>query len=694
MPLTQANREIAIETPLGTDALLLRSVSIQEQLGRLFQMEADLISTNDKVNFDDIVGQNATIRLNLPGTNEPRHFNGFVSRFVQLDSEAGYPHYRATLVPWLWFLTRTADCRIFHKGMEKPPDKMTVPGIIMKVFSDHGFSDFKDRTSGTYREWEYCVQYRETDFNFVSRLMEQEGIYYYFEHENGKHTLMLADSLSGHNPFASYDAIKFRPRGQVGTAKGDVTTWTLEQEVQPGAYALNDFDFEKPKKALRTSKNITRNHASAAFEIYDFPGEYVEHSDGETYAQMRIEELQAQHEVLHGQALARGVCNGCTFSLEEHPRDDQNREYLITSTAIHLDAGSFDSAQKGPGELFTCHFTAIDSKVQYRSARLTPKPLVQGPQTAIVAGPDGEEIHTDKYGRVKVQFHWDRYGKGNENASCWVRVSQERAGKKWGSVNIPRVGQEVIVEHLEGDPDRPIITGRVYNGESMPPYDPPKMGTITSFKSNTKGGGGFNELRFEDKKGEEQIFIHAEHNQDIRIKNDCFEWIGNNRHLIVKKDQLEKVENNRHEQVTNDHCEEIGKDRHLLIKGKEAKEVVNTQSFKVGGDVTEEFAKNHSEVVTGNYYLKADNIVIEGLTNVTIKVGNNFIAIEKSGIKIGCDEPSATVETSSMGDTTLKSTMNLKAEAMIEAGLKGNAGAKVETPAMLTLSGSAMVKIN
>jgi type VI secretion system secreted protein VgrG len=556
-------------------------------------------------------------------------------------------------VPWLWFLTRTADCRIFQS--------MTVPDIVQKVFSDHGFNDFKNSVSGSYRTWDYCVQYRETDFNFVSRLMEQEGIYYFFEHENGKHTLVMADSASAHSEFPDYDTIPFKPKGTAGSSKGDVNLWSVEKEVQTGVYALNAFDFEKPRKDLRTNSNISRNHAASEFEMYDYAGDFVEHADGEYYAKVRIEEAQVQHEVLQGEGIARGLCTGCNFTLEEHDRTDQNRKYLITSASYYLDGGEFEAAKSAKADFFSCRFTAIPDGQPFRSARVTPKPLIQGPQTAIVVGKSGEEIWTDKYGRVKVQFHWDRYGKADENSSCWVRVSHASAGKSWGAFSLPRIGQEVIIEFLEGDPDRPIITGRVYNGETMPPYALPDKATLSTMKSNSsKGGQGFNEIRIEDKKGEEQIFIHGEKNQDVRIKNDTYEWIGNDRHLVVKKDQIEHVENNRSETVDADHMEKIGKDRHLNVVGKEAKQVGDSLSLTVKGDVIEVFKANHSEQTTSDFYLKADNVVIEGMTNVTVKVGQSYIAIESSGIKIGT---TGTLEFEATGALSAKSDAQIEIKA-------------------------------
>ena len=308
--------------------------------------------------------------------------------------------------------------------------------------------------------------------------------------------------------------------------------------------------------------------------------------------------------------------------------------------------------------------------------------MIKGTQTAIVAGRKGEEIHTDEHGRIKVQFHWDRESKGDENSSCWIRVGQLWADRGWGAVYIPRVGQEVIVGFLEGDPDRPIIIGCVYHGTNRPPYKLPGEKTKSTVKSGSSpGGGGFNEIRFEDKKGEEQLFLHAEKNQDIRVKNDCFEWIGNDRHLIVKNDQKEQVENNRQEAIGADHNEEIGKDRHLKVKGKEAKAVDGSHSFTVKGDVVEVFKANHSEQVTNDYYLKGDNVVIEGMSNVTIKVGQSFIAIESPGIRIGTNGQ-----------------IVLEAKSTISA--KGTAGVTIESPAQAeiksaktTVKGDAMTII-
>ena len=618
MAITQENRELEIATPLGKDVLLIMSMSGTEQLGRPFRFDLELASEDDQIKAEDIVGKNVTIRLDLLA-GEPRYFNGYISRFTQLIASGGLARYRATIVPWLWFLTRTADCRIFQE--------MTVPDIIEKVFGDHGFKNFERSLSGEYRTWEYCVQYRETDFNFVSRLMEQEGIYYLFKHENGEHSLVLADSTGAHKPYSGYDEIKYHPADAGVSDEQYISNWTVQTCVQPGSYALNDFDFKNPDTPLQTRTIVERDHANAKFEIYDYPGEYVEFEHGEGYTRKRIQELQAQYEVATANSDVRGICPGCTFALTWHPRDDQNREYLITSANYNIDAGEFYSGGEGGGGcVYSCSFTAIaiktaiDAAQPFRSPRITPKPSIPGPQTAMVVGPSGEEIWTDEFGRVKVQFHWDRYSKADESSSCWIRVAQVWAGKNWGAMYIPRIGQEVIIEFLEGDPDQPIITGRVYNGQAMPPYEPKSNKTMSTIKSNSsEGGGGFNEIRFEDKNGKEQIFIHAEHNQDNRVLNDSLEWIGNERHLIVKKNQLELVEG----------------DKHLKVQGNQNEKIGATISREAGSDIQEKAGMNYAFEAGSDIHIKGGmNVVIEAGLKLSLKAGSNFIDISPAGVAI------------------------------------------------------------
>ena len=652
--ITQKYRMIAVNTPLGGDVLVFGRMTATEQLSRLFEFDLELFSERNDIGPADVLGKNMTVRLELPNSST-RYFNGFVTRFVHIDTHSQrYGAYRATLSPWLWFLTRTADCRIFQNK--------TVPDIIKAIFSEHGFSTFmKDSLSGSYGEWEYCVQYRETDFNFVSRLMEQEGIYYYFTHENGKHTLVLADDYSSHGTFAGYDSVPYFPPDVHDHRERDhLFEWITVQQVQPGAYALNDFDFKAPRKSLRALLKQPKSHEKADFEMYDYPGEYIEASDGSNYSKIRLQELHAQHDIAHGRGNAAGLATGYLFSLTQCPRDDQNRQYLIVSAVHRLESDDYESITEaaGSGKPYRGDISAIDAQQPYRAARLTPKPLMQGPQTAIVVGKANEEIWTDEYGRVKCQFPWDRYGTSDENSSCWIRVSQNWAGKKWGAMNIPRIGQEVIVDFLEGDPDQPIITGRVYNGINMPPYTLPDNATMSTLKSNTsKGGAGFNEIRLEDKKDSEQLFIHAQRDQDIRVKKDAREWIGEERHLIVKKKQFEQVEGEKHQiiksgdggaghhnakvdgtvslEIVGDQKEKIGGDQHLNIGSRQNIKTGGTVSLDAGQDLQQKVAAKCAVDAGQEIHLKAGmKVIIEALTQVTIKAGASFIDIGTSGITI------------------------------------------------------------
>jgi type VI secretion system secreted protein VgrG len=699
MALKQETRLLGINTPLGSDVIGVREISVQERLGRPFRIDAELSSEKD-IEFDKLLGNNVTLRLVL-GDKKVRYFNGFVSRLSQGANKGKLTQYRAEIVPWLWFLTRTSDCRIFQQK--------SVPEILETVFQGHGFSDFELRLSETYEKKDFCVQYRETDFNFVSRLMEQEGIYYFVEHQDGKNLLVLADSISAHSPTEGCEKVAFNVLERGGTNRDTISDWTMEREVQAVAYAHTDFNPLTPSTSLVATSSITRQHGGANFELYDYPGEYAKHAEGTRLTDVRLEEQSVHFETFRGMSNVRGLMAGATFTLEKHPVAALNKDYLITGTTIHIKEGEFASGQGGDGQPFiACGIEAIDKAQTFRAARITPKPVIQGLQTAWVTGPSGEEIHTDEHGRVKLHFHWDRYQKADENSSCWVRVASTSAGKQWGAISLPRIGQEVIVEFLEGDPDRPIVTGRVYNAENMPPYALPGEKTKSTIKTNSsKGGEGFNEVRFEDKKGSEQLFIHGEKDQDIRIKNDCKEWIGHDRHLVVKNDQVESVENDRHEKIKRDHIEDIGRDRHTKIGGKAAIGINETLSLKVTGDVGMEFASNLHTKVTKDVLIEGKNIVLKASENITLKIGEDeiYIAMSKDGIKLSAANKEIAIESK---DINSKATGNVKTEATMEASIKGTQALKLEGTAqaemkgaqttvkgdaMLTISGG-MVKIN
>ncbi|MFO1350307.1 MAG: type VI secretion system tip protein TssI/VgrG [Gammaproteobacteria bacterium] len=630
----QKHRQIAVSSPLGEDVLLFRRMTATEQLGRPFEFQLELFSENGQIKLNDMLGKNITLRMELH-ENHTRYFNGYVARFSYTFTKGYYHHYQMTLRPWLWLLTRTADCRIFQA--------MSVPDIVKKVFRDQGFTDFEDKLSGSYGTREYCVQYRETDFNFVSRLMEEEGIYYYFTHENSKHKLVLADGPSSHSTTAGYESIPFFPPDpRARRTRDHIDGWSMIGQVQPGTYALDAFDFKLPKKELLVQAKKKPGYSYDSFEIFDYPGEYVDTGVGEHLVKVRNEELQSQYQVFRGEGNAGGLAAGALFSLTDHWREDQNQQYLIIAATHELSSDEYRSGSGGNEPLYRGEWNTIPADVQFRAPRITPKSIIQGPQTAIVVGKDGEEIDTDEFGRVKVQFHWDRYGKANQDSSCWIRVAQVWAGKQWGALFLPRIGQEVIVEFLEGDPDQPIITGRVYNGVNKTPYSLPDEKTKSTLKSNSsKGGEGFNEIRLEDKKGSEQIFIHGEKDEDIRIKNDAREWIGSERHMIVKKKQFEQVEGEKHLIIkagdggSGDQFEKVEGDKHQTVQGDHNQKVQGTLSLNVDMDQQEKVGMNHALDAGMNIHLKAGmTVVIEGGVQVSLKVGGSFVDINPTGVFI------------------------------------------------------------
>jgi type VI secretion system secreted protein VgrG len=606
MPYAQEDRLIGIDTPLGKDVLLLQGFTGHEAISRLFSFQLDLLSEKNSISFKDIIGQNVTIRVTL-ADGARRYFNGVVSRFAQSGSDLRFAHYQMEVVPWLWFLTRIADCRIFQN--------MTIPDIIKKVFSSRGFSDFKDSLTATYDQREYCAQYRESDFNFVSRLMEQYGISYFFQHDDGKHTLVLADAASAYQPCPGQSKAQYNLTHGDLHAEDVVTAWHMEQELRTGKYSLTDYNFETPSTSLLANEpTIVSVNGNSNFEIYDYPGEYLNKSQGESLTKIRMQEEEASHLVVSGSSVCRAFTSGYKFELQDHYRDDANDTYLLTEVQHVASVGaSYTTGDAGTGAQYSNQLTCIPASVPFRPARVTPKPFVQGPQPALVVGKSGEEIWTDKYGRVKVQFYWDRLGKKDENSSCWIRVSHPWAGQGWGSVSIPRMGQEVIVEFLEGDPDRPIIMGRVYNAEQMPPYGLPASQVISGLKTNsTKGGGGYNEMSMDDTKGKEQITIHAQYDMGTTVEHDDTQTVHNNRTIGVD----------------GTHTETIKKDTTITVTdGKETNTVkqeivITSQTAHIHGMASTEIqlevgASKLLMKSDGSIELKGVNITIDGSESVT-----------------------------------------------------------------------------
>jgi type VI secretion system secreted protein VgrG len=632
MAMIQKNRPIGITTPLGEDVLLLVRVNGWEELGRLSHYELEMVSEKGDVDATQILGKPVSIRLELPGDKQ-RYFHGHVVAFRLAGVDGRLSRYEATVRPSLWFLTLAANCRIFN-------NKSAVE-VIKAVFADYPAIDVKDSLSGSYDPIDYTVQYRESDFDFVSRLMEREGIYYYFKHEKEKHTLVLSDAIGAHAKIDG-DPLPYRPRdtGQVHEYE-HVSSWQVSHRIQPGIFTVNDFDFQKfgatSQGSLKARSDMTQSHSEGGHEIYDYPGSHLTADGGTSRSRTRIEALHAQRNTIQGSANARLLAVGSLFSLAEHQNDAQNAEYLLVSASYTLNSVGFETkGQDDTAPIFACDFDAIPQSQAFRALPTTPRAVVRGLQTATVVGPSGEEIYTDKYGRVKVQFHWDLKGQRDENTTCWMRVSQNWAGKRWGAMFLPRIGQEVIVDFLEGDPDQPIITGRVYNSDNMPPYTLPDEMTKSTIKSNSsKGGDGYNELRFEDKKGSEQVYLHAEKDQDNYVKNDSKEWIGKDRSLIVKGNQMETVEGDKSLTVKGDHKETVSGDQSLHVLGKQAIRVNGNHSLEASQKIQVKSGTDYAVDSGTQIHLKAGmDLVIEAGMSITLKAGGGFIVIGPAGVDI------------------------------------------------------------
>ncbi len=598
-----ATRKITLHSPTDREKLLIRKATITEQLGQPFSIEMDLLSPDEQLDFDKILGRpmHIDIALDDGGT---RYFHAYIVEFAQTGRLGTYATYRARCAPWLWFLSRTFDCRIFQ-------DK-TAPEIIKEVFREHGFTDFQDKLTKTYRKRDYCVQYRESDLNFVQRLMEEEGIYYYFAHKASSHSLVLADSYSGHESVSGYETIDYYPPSDNEAREKDhIHDWRQQRNIQAGKFVVTDYDFTKPRARLETQYVQKRGYPNSEYEVFDYPGGYTAVAEGDHYVRARLEALQQQAERFDGVGNARGQAVGYLFKLAGYPRKDQNKEYLVVAAKYELDAGDYESQERAPERDFLCTFQSIDAKVPFKTAMTTPKPRVGGPQTATVVDPSGEEIHTDKYARVKVKFHWDRAPERNEKSSCWVRVSQMWAGKNWGWMTIPRIGQEVVIDFLEGDPDQPLITGRVYNQDNLPPYDLPANKTQSGIKTRSTLNGtpeNFNEIRFEDKKGSEQLFIHAEKNQDIEVENDETHWVGHNRTKTIDNDEVTHVKHDRTETVDNN--------EKITIGGNRTETVEKDETISINGGRTESVEKNESVTIAKNRTMDVGD-------NESLTVGKN-----------------------------------------------------------------------
>ena len=655
----------SLVTPLKDDALSLRVATYTESLGNPFTLDIELISGDENVNFAELLGKSMT--LSLETKDSTRHFNGIITEFSQKENFKRNAIYEATLRPWFWLLTLSQKCRIFQQK--------SYPDIIKSVFAETGFTDFEDKLSSKYPKQEYIVQFNESDFDFISRIMQQEGIFYTFEHSKNKHTLVLHDDNARVDDIGNIDYYELDDNTKFIGLEG-IRIWERQQQVKTGGVALSSFDFEMPNKNLKASTKDPQIKSMSVFSKYAYDSHFTQRKEGEYYTKLLMERENASHLQASFSANHRELACGSKFTLAEHGRDDQNKQHLITYFQCTIRSKDLvDENKDNEQEQFECDAKAIPANINFRPQQQHNKPKMNGPQTATVVGKKKEEIWTDKYGRVKVQFHWDEISKGDENSSCWIRVSQSMAGKNWGGIYIPRVGQEVLVDFLQGDPDQPIIIGCVFNGTNLPPYALPKHSTMTGFRSrSTKNAGTFTEIRIDDEQGDEQLFIHAAKNKDESVTNDSFESVGRDTHVSVGQDQHCKVKNNRFENIGADCTQKVGKDFNLVIEGKEAKEVKQSLSLNVKGNGSHDYEGSLSINADKDLYIKSDNICLDAGNNLTLKVGSSFVAIERGGITI-----------SSPGEVSIESKAALNVDAGATLDLKAGGAASIK---------GASVKIN
>jgi type VI secretion system secreted protein VgrG len=668
---TQEHSYLSVTTPLGADVLLLMGLYGEESISGLFHFELEMVSGDANLDFSKIVGKSATVALAL-GESENRYINGIVTRFVQTGGNLDFATYRAELRPWLWWLTLRTDSRIFQAKSS--------PEIIKSVFSDLGFADFKDQLTGAYAARDYCVQYQESAFDFVSRLMEEEGIYYFFEHAAGKHTLVLADDSGAIVECPNLAKARFRPETGTQDDLDVVYRWALEEQAVPKKYAADDYNFETPSTELLASEEAS----SGRMEVYEYPGGHSAKSGGDARAKIRLQELQHPARSVRGDSFCRAFTPGCKFTLAGHFRDDLNDTYVLRRVA-----------HSATHEEYSNTFEAYPLTLPYRPPRVTAKARVNGAQTATVVGKSGEEIWTDKYGRVKVQFHWDREGKKDENSSCWVRVAQGWAGSSWGSLFLPRIGQEVIVSFVEGDPDRPLVTGSVYNAEKTVPYTLPDEQTKSTVKSNSsKGGGGFNEIRFEDKKDAEEVFVHAQKDMTIKVENDRKKDVLHDEIATIKNDRTATIQEGNEKLVVAK-----GERTVLVETGKETHEVKGERSLTVTGNETHANKADYSQKVTGNYELKVTgNLVIDVTGTISIKSAQSLTSEAGMGLtnKAGTDllnKAGVNLTNDAGVELTNKAGVNLINDAGVQLTNKASATQTVDGGGMLTVKGG-LVKIN
>lgn len=624
---TQDNRFLKLDTPLGPDVLLIRSFACSERISGLYSIQVSVAATPEnvrQVKASAIIGQPALITM--IAQEQPRFFHGIVRRLSTTGKDNDFYYFNLEIVPWFWLLSQKTDCRIFQE--------LTVPEIIEELLSESGCPSYSLQLEKTYTKWDYCVQYRESTFQFISRMCEQEGIFFFFKHFDEKHELVFADSPNAHNPCPVASTFRFE-HGGTGEAEGEdrIHHWEKVQELRPGTFTMRDHHFQIPDNDLHvTEPSVIDLGGNRGLEIFDYPGEYAQlfvqpemrldkvKEEGTRAVRRRMQAEEAAYSVFTGASTVTSLQSGFQFELTRHYQRDFNSKYVLTHVQHNcVQSPDYVNNQRVRNPC-TNSFRCILLETPFVPMRTTPKPTVLGPQTAVVTGPSGEEIYTDKFGRVKVLFFWDRYGKPDETSSCWLRVSNTWAGRNWGVIHIPRIGQEVIVDFLEGDADQPVVTGCVYNADQMQPYPLPKEAMVSGVKTNsTKGGDGYNELAMDDTKGKELVRIHAEKDMSTTVEHDDTQTVHNNRAISVD----------------GTHTETIVKDTKITVSKGDLVHTVaeGTATYTVKKDIKETYLANQTTNVTNVITITAgDEIkIITGESSIHMKSNGN---IEISGINI------------------------------------------------------------
>jgi type VI secretion system secreted protein VgrG len=648
------NRLFNLSSPFG-DVLRFERLSGREAVSQLFEFELTASSEERGLAPTAALGQPFTVEFEVEGGGK-RYLNGQCVAFRSVGRNGRKHLYTASLRPGLWYATRRSDYRIFqHK---------TVIDIVKEVLGAYPFA-IKWMTAGSYSPWTYCVQYRETDANFVMRMLELEGLWFYFEHAAGEHTLVITDDIGLASPFPNYASIEFYPQDISIPDKDHLSFWADAGQVTSGKYIARDYNFVMPSADLETQQVLPGGHPHASYDIFDFPGEYQTLGEGLPFARVRMEELHAAHLRAACEGRARGVAPGRLFTLAKHAVGRYNREYLVLACDYQFADNDYEGSSSGHAVETHISAEVHPSDQPYRPARRTPKPLTNGPDSAVVTGPAGQEIHTDEYGRVKVQFHWDRYGKRDENSSCWIRVSHPWAGSGFGGVHIPRIGQEVIVDYLNGDPDQPLIVGRVYNTEQPHPWGLPAAATQSGFLTRSTLGGNYetaNALRFEDKRGEEQVWLHAEKNQDIEVENDETHWVGRDRTKTIDRDETNHIKRDRTETVDHNETITVHNDRTEEVDGYERITIHKDRTEEVDGHETISIHKNRTETVDGN-----ESVTVHKSRSKTIGKNESDKIGKSWSIKVGKFK-TETIKLASMQNVTMAKMVNVGGAYSLNVG--------------------------